>query len=226
MTSRWLLILGLTMLAATFLFYQVINHYLPSIQLPLMDLQTFIEYHVWMTGILFLSATALLINVPIPLAALLKLISGFLFGPVIGAVINVAASLLASLLGFVAVRYWFRRRFEARFAARTVRINAELDRYGFYYFILLRLVLVVPYYLIHAVAGLSHMRLATFMLSSVIGVIPAAVLYAYAGAQMQALALPGFEAGLPQILFGIALFGLFLGVRVLKNRVGIDETSV
>lgn len=219
---RWILLIVLLALTVAVLFYGTIDIVLPHLQENILVLREFVDLHKLSAIMIFITLTAILINFPIPLAALLKLLAGFLFGAALGSIVNVIATFIGSIVGFLAARHWFRERFEERFHKRMAYANRELSRFGFYYFILLRILLIVPYYLIHAIAGLSHIRLKTYAWSSLLGVIPGSILYAYAGSQMQQFILPGFQMGWKQMAFMASLVLVFVTIRIYRKRVHIN----
>lgn len=148
-------------------------------------LRAFIEDHYGLSVLLFFVACTLFINSPIPLAAALKVMGGFFFGFYWGAFYNIGATLLACLVGFGISRYTFRDLFEKRYYARLQAIENEIEKNGFYYFLSLRLVMVVPYFLINILAGLSRISFMTYLASSIVGVAPASLIYANSGNKLE-----------------------------------------
>lgn len=158
---------------------------LADIQLHKQTIGRFIESHYAFSVSLFFMLCVIFINSPLPLAAVVKIMAGYFFGFYAGAVYNVGATLLACMVGFWLSRYAFRRRFEQVFYARLEGLEHEIERNGFYYFLSLRIVMVVPYFLINIIAGLSRLSFKDFLLSTILGVIPASLIYANGGQQLE-----------------------------------------
>lgn len=151
----------------------------------------FIESHYAISVSLFFMLCVIFINSPLPLAAVMKILSGYFFGFYVGAAYNVGATLLACLVGFWLSRYAFRNRFEQLFYANLKGVEHEIERNGLYYFLSLRIVMVVPYFLINAIAGLSRLSFKDYLLSTLFGVVPASLIYANGGEQLEQIRSAG-----------------------------------
>lgn len=145
----------------------------------------FVGSHYGVSVALFFALCVIFINSPLPLAAAMKILSGYFFGFYLGAVYNIGATLLACSVGFWLSRYAFRRRFEQLFYARLERVEHEIERNGLYYFLSLRVAMVVPYFLINIVAGLSRLSFRDYLLSTLLGVLPASLIYANGGERLE-----------------------------------------
>lgn len=158
---------------------------LNDIQAHRQALAMFIESHYAFSVGVFFMLCVIFINSPLPLAAVMKILSGYFFGFYVGAAYNVGATLLACLVGFWLSRHAFRSRFEQLFYARLEAVEHEIERNGFYYFLGLRIVMVVPYFLINILAGLSRLSFKDYLLSTLFGVLPASLIYANGGEQLE-----------------------------------------
>ncbi|WNB75983.1 TVP38/TMEM64 family protein [Methylomonas koyamae] len=158
---------------------------LQDIQFHKQAIGLFIGSHYGVAVALFFALCVIFINSPLPLAAAMKILSGYFFGFYLGAVYNVGATVLACLVGFWLSRYAFRRRFEQLFYARLESVEHEIERNGLYYFLSLRVAMVVPYFLINIVAGLSRLSFRDYLLSTLLGVLPASLIYANGGQRLE-----------------------------------------
>lgn len=134
---------------------------------------------------LFFVSCLVFVNSPIPLAAIIKVLGGFFFGFWLGAIYNIAATIFACLAGFAISRYALKDVFEKRYYQRIKKVEIEVEKNGFYYFLTLRLVMVVPYFLINITAGLSRISFKKYLLSTVLGVMPMSLIYANGGSQLE-----------------------------------------
>ncbi|MDT8405686.1 MAG: VTT domain-containing protein [Methylococcales bacterium] len=148
-------------------------------------LSTLIDEHYALTVMAFFIACALFINSPLPLAAVIKVLGGYFFGVYLGALFNILATVNACLLGFALSRYAFKSAFEAHFLKKLEEVEDAIERNGFYYFLSLRLMMVVPYFLINFVAGISRISFRHYFASSLLGVIPASIIYANGGSKLE-----------------------------------------
>lgn len=119
--------------------------------------------------------------IPVP-SSLVMVSSGAVFGAVWGALLSIVGSMGGAVLGFELAR-----RYGRGAAARLVgerqldRMRLVVDRYGVAAVLATRGV-PVAMEAMSVVAGLSRMRRPRFLLASLAGTVPFAVVYGYAGA--------------------------------------------
>lgn len=145
----------------------------------------FISSNYCLSVFMFFVSCIVFINSPLPLAAVIKLLGGFFFGFYVGAFYNIAATVLACLIGFGISRYAFKQTLEKRYYNKLIEIENEIEKNGFYYFLSLRLIMVIPYFLINILAGISRVSFKKYLHSTSLGVIPASLIYANAGNQLE-----------------------------------------
>jgi pyruvate/2-oxoglutarate dehydrogenase complex dihydrolipoamide dehydrogenase (E3) component/uncharacterized membrane protein YdjX (TVP38/TMEM64 family) len=154
--------------------------------------------------VVYVAATAL----SLPGAAILTLAGGALFGLVLGTVIVSFASSLGATLAFLASRYLLRDSVQSRFANRLSDINRGIEKDGAFYLVTLRLVPLLPFFVINLVMGLTRMKAGVFYLASQIGMFAGTVVYVNAGTQLaQIESLRGIVS--PGLLGSFVLLGLF-----------------
>jgi uncharacterized membrane protein YdjX (TVP38/TMEM64 family) len=152
----------------------------------------------------------------LPGAAILSLAAGAIFGTVMGtAYANIAATIGATL-AFLVTRYLLRDAVLVRFGSRLEGMNRELETRGFNYLLFLRLVPVFPFFLINLAAGLTRLPLRTFIIGTMLGIIPGGFVYVNAGASLATIdSLSGIAS--PRVLASFGLLGLFALVPALYN---------
>jgi pyruvate/2-oxoglutarate dehydrogenase complex dihydrolipoamide dehydrogenase (E3) component/uncharacterized membrane protein YdjX (TVP38/TMEM64 family) len=157
-----------------------------------------------------------------PGAVMLTLLGGAVFGLGWGTLIVSFASTLGATLAFLAARYLLRASLQARFGARLAEFNQGVQREGAFYLFTLRLVPLVPFFVINLLMGLTQMRTWTYYWVSQLGMLAGTAVYVNAGTQLAQLnALGGILS--PDLLGSFVLLGLFplLARRVtqlLKKR--------
>ena len=145
----------------------------------------FVDNHYSLSVFLFFTLCAIFINSPVPFAAIIKILGGFFFGPYLGAMYNIVATVFACALGFWISRYAFKEAFEKKYYKRIKVIENKIEENGFYYFLTLRLIMIVPYFLINITAGISRVSFKDFLVSTLLGVIPASFIYANGGKKLE-----------------------------------------
>jgi uncharacterized membrane protein YdjX (TVP38/TMEM64 family) len=153
----------------------------------------------------------------LPGAAILSLAAGAIFGVARGTLFAVTGASLGAVLAFLVSRYLFREAVARRFGGRMAGLDRELERSGLGYLLFLRLVPLFPFFLVNLAAGLTAMRLSTYVLGTVVGIIPGGFVYVNAGAGLARVTSLADVAS-PRVLGAFALLGLFALVPVIYRR--------
>ena len=119
-----------------------------------------------------------------PVSAMFSVVGGFLFGLLPAVVLATTAITFGSALAFLLVRFLFGSALQHRYACQLQRFNNAVERDGARYLLASRLSLVFPFFLLNILAGLTKIPLSTFMWTTVVGAMPSAAVYAFAGQQL------------------------------------------
>lgn len=139
---------------------------------PLFSMAVFFAIYVFATA-LFLPGTMLL-----------TIAGGALFGFLTGTLLVSFASTLGAVIAFLGSRFLFRDWVQARFGSRLAEVNAGVERDGAFYLFSLRLIPVLPFFIINPLMGLTSMRTRTYALVSQLGMLPVSATFALAGTQL------------------------------------------
>jgi pyruvate/2-oxoglutarate dehydrogenase complex dihydrolipoamide dehydrogenase (E3) component/uncharacterized membrane protein YdjX (TVP38/TMEM64 family) len=154
--------------------------------------------------LVYVLATAL----SFPGATIITLAGGAVFGLWQGLLIVSFASTVGATLAFLASRFLLRDWVEARFGQRLADINAGVNREGGFYLFTLRLIPVVPFFLINLLMGLTRMKVWTYYWVSQIGMLAGTAVYVNAGTQLAQLdSVKGILS--PALLGSFVLLGIF-----------------
>lgn len=163
--------------------------------------------------LIYVATTAL----SLPGAAIITLAGGAIFGLFWGTVIVSFASSIGATLAFLVSRFVLGSTVEDKFGKRLAEINRGVEKDGAFYLFTLRLIPLIPFFVINLVMGLTPLRAATYWWVSQVGMLPGTMVYVYAGSSvpdLSALAEDGaaavFSPGqLLQLAVAFALLGLF-----------------
>lgn len=173
--------------------------------------------HAILTVAAFMAIYILQTALSLPGAAILSLAAGAVFGSLMGTLYAVVAAAVGAALAFLVARYLLRDAILKRFGPQLEGLNRELEARGFNYLLFLRLVPLFPFFLINLAAGLTRLPLRTFVLGTLIGIIPGGFVFVNAGAS-----LAGIESlrdvASPRVLGSFALLGLFALVPVIHGK--------
>ncbi|UTA48211.1 FAD-dependent oxidoreductase [Simiduia sp. 21SJ11W-1] len=157
-------------------------------------------------GAIYVLVTAL----SLPGAAVLTLIAGGLFGLWWGLLIVSFASSIGATLAFLAARLLLRDWVQAKFARQLATINRGLEKDGAFYLFTLRLIPLVPFFVINLVFGLTRVKTFTFYWVSQLGMLAGTAVYVNAGAelgQLEELSVSGVMSA--EVLLAFALLAVF-----------------
>jgi uncharacterized membrane protein YdjX (TVP38/TMEM64 family) len=120
---------------------------------------------------------------PIPSFAL-SIANGIIFGPLWGTVLSLAGRSIAATLCFYLARALGQNAVEALVGKQAAhRSDVWLEQWGMQAVLLTRVIPFFSFDLVSYAAGLSRLRFDKFMLATVIGETPAAIMYSWIGAQ-------------------------------------------
>ena len=154
--------------------------------------------------VIYVIATAL----SFPGATVITLAGGAIFGLGWGLLIVSFASTLGATLAFLVSRFVLRDTVQRRFGQRLGEINRGVEKDGAFYLFTLRLIPVVPFFLINLLMGLTPMKARTFYWVSQLGMLAGTAVYVNAGTQLGQLnSLKGILS--PALLGSFVLLGLF-----------------
>jgi len=131
-------------------------------------------------SLVYVAATAL----SFPGAAVLTLGGASVFGFWVSLVAVSVASTVGATLAFMGARYVFRDWVARRFMEPMRRVDEGVRKDGLFYLFSLRLVPVVPFFLVNLLMGLTRMPTRTYYWVSQVGMLPGTAVYVYAGQEL------------------------------------------
>ncbi|MBA2675946.1 bifunctional TVP38/TMEM64 family protein/FAD-dependent oxidoreductase [Ramlibacter sp.] len=159
-------------------------------------------------ALIFFAAYVLVTALSLPGAAVLTLAGGAIFGLGWGTLLISFASSIGATLAFLASRWLLGDWVQSHFGERMAALNAGVAKDGGFYLFTLRLVPVVPFFVINLAMGLTHIRPLTFYWVSQLGMLAGTIVYVNAGTQLARIdSLSGVVS--PGVLGSLVLLGLF-----------------
>ncbi|MGI9471986.1 MAG: TVP38/TMEM64 family protein [Rubripirellula sp.] len=233
--AKPLILLAIVSLAA-FLLWQFGEYvrldYLATKEAQLRSFQA--DHPVLVYGVAFL-VYVIVTGLSLPGAAALTLTYGWYFGFTPTLILVSFASTAGATIAFMTSRYLLRDSVQSRFGPRLQSFNEHLEEEGAFYLFTLRLIPVVPFFVINLVMGLTPIKARTFWWVSQIGMFPGTAVYVYAGSSVPNLGeLAEHGAGaifspiqLLQLFIAFALLGLFpLIVKQVLKHFSRDPAAV
>jgi len=167
-----------------------------------------IASHSSIAALSFVTVYVTVTGLSLPGATALTLIGGSLFGLLAGTLLVSFASVIGATIGMVVARYFLRDFIEQRFPDAVAKIDSGVAMDGARYLFALRLIPVIPFFLVNLAMGLTRMPVLTFAWVSQLGMLPGTVVYVNAGQQLASIESAGDILSLRIILAFAALAAL------------------
>ena len=158
-------------------------------------------------GSYFLSYVALT-AFSLPGAVWMTLGGGAIFGLLTGTIMISFASTIGATLAMLISRYLLRNWVQERFAKQMQTINSGIQKNGGFYLFTLRLLPVVPFFVINMGIGLTPLRTSTFYWVSQLGMLPGTLVYINAGSELAKIEALG-DILSPTLIGSFVLLGIF-----------------
>ncbi|MEO1193019.1 MAG: TVP38/TMEM64 family protein [Pseudomonadota bacterium] len=170
----------------------------------------------FLAGISLMLLYSLLTALSLPLATLVTVVAGALFGVVMASIWVVLGATAGSMIVFLAARGALHDTFMSRAGPWLKRMEKGFREDAFSYLLVLRLLPIFPFWLVNLVPALLGVPLRIYVLATAMGIIPGVVVYTALGNGLGAVLARGETPDLSLILepkiflplVGLALFAL------------------
>ena len=152
---------------------------------------------------------------PLP-AFLITFANAALFGWVYGAALSWASAMVRALLCFY-IPHFLRRNVVEKLTSKMAleSVDAFFERHGVYAILIARLLPFISFDVVSYAAGLTSMKLRSFLVATGIGQLPATLVYSYVGGMLTGDAKTAVYGLL--ILFSVTIL-IYLIKRVYRGR--------
>jgi len=169
----------------------------------------------------------------LPGAAVASVTGGFLFGLVLGTAFNVTAASLGAITIFLAARWGLGQTLAAKIETSDgtmKKLKAGLNENEISVLFLMRLVPAVPFFVANLLPALVGVKFVNFVLTTVLGIIPGAIVFTWIGVGLGEVFDRGDSPDLsllwePQIIGPIlglcALAAMPIVIKALRGKKGI-----
>ena len=159
---------------------------------------------IGMFFVAYVAVTAL----SLPGAAIMTLAGGAIFGVLVGTLVVSFASSIGATLAFLMSRYVLRDSIQSKFGNRLAEINKGIEKDGAFYLFTLRLVPLIPFFVINLLMGLTRIKTGVFYVASQIGMLAGTLVFVNAGTQLARIdSLRGILS--PGLLASFVMLGVF-----------------
>ena len=124
----------------------------------------------------------------LPVAAILSLLGGFLFGVWLGAALVLVSASAGALIVFLLARSAIGEPLRRKAGPLYEKVATNMRENAVGYLLFMRLVPLFPFFLVNLVAALFDMTARNFILATFIGMAPATIIYVNFGSQIGTVA--------------------------------------
>ena len=163
----------------------------------------------------YVLAYVVVVALSLPGGVVMTLAGGFLFGPWLGAGLTVLGATLGACALFLAARSALAPLVAGRAAGLVERVRPGLERDGFFYLLTLRLIPVVPFWLVNLAPALVGMPFGAYAAATAIGIIPGTAVFAGIGAGLGEIIAAGGAPDL-SVVFSPSILLPLLGLAALS----------
>jgi uncharacterized membrane protein YdjX (TVP38/TMEM64 family) len=148
-------------------------------------------------------------------ASILSLAGGLAFGAVLGTVYTIIGATLSAMIAFLIAKAAGPKFIKANKEGRFKKIQHQLEKNGFYYVLMMRILPIFNFDLISYAAGASRVKFLSFALATMLGIIPGTFAYNFLGSS--------FASGsFSTIIIAAVIFLIVLAVPIyLKKRTNV-----
>ena len=164
---------------------------LKTLFIYLETIQNYVSNNFFFSFLIFTSAYILLIIFNFPMASLLSLISGFLYGTWLGAICIITSCVIGSFIVFLIAKYFFQDYISKKLLHRYSFIIEYFQKNELELMFLIRLIPGIPFFAQNLVlAGLGTNSLK-FIFTTLFGLSPWAIIFASIGQGLEEIFIEG-----------------------------------
>lgn len=167
-----------------------------------------VEQNPVFSVLVFMGVYIATVSLSLPIASLLTLLGGFLFGLVAGTLMIVVSATIGASIIFMIAQTALGESLRDRAGPFYNKVADNMRDNAIQYMLFTRLVPVMPFFVANILPALFNIRLRDFMLTTFFGIIPGTAVYTNIGqglADIETLS----DLISPQILGAFTLLGLF-----------------
>lgn len=123
----------------------------------------------------------------LPAGAVMTLGVGFLLGTVVGSIVVAIGATVGATGLFLLARSAFGERWRPKVERTLKRMDDGFDDNAFQYLLILRLIPLMPFWLVNMVPAFAGVSLRTYVAATFIGILPGTIVYCSVGAGLGAV---------------------------------------
>jgi uncharacterized membrane protein YdjX (TVP38/TMEM64 family) len=172
------------------------------------------DEHYLMSVLLFVCSYSVLISISVPVGIWMTLAGGFMFGTLAGGFFSLAGATLGAAVIFYIARYTLADELRIKCEKAMVKMEAGFEENQLSYMLVLRLVPLFPFWLVNLVPAFLNVSPNAYVIGTMLGMIPGALVYASVGNGLGSVFENGTELNIG-IIFSPSIFFPVVGLAAL-----------
>ena len=152
----------------------------------------------------------------IPIASLLTILSGYIFGGLLGGVIAFTGALIGSSLLFIIVRAGIKLNLEQRLRSNSKfgELSAEIYKNQFRYLLFLRFFPVFPFWMVNLAPAILNIKFKVAFSTTFLGIMPGTFIIAGIGEKVRIVSKPSSDL-INELILNPQFIGLFFMLSLI-----------
>jgi uncharacterized membrane protein YdjX (TVP38/TMEM64 family) len=176
--------------------------------------QTNVSEAPFLSASVFIGIYIVCVALSLPIASLLTLLGGFLFGLVQGTLMVVTAATIGATIIFLIAKTSLGETLRNRAGPLYNRIEGNMRENAVGYLLFMRLVPLFPFVLVNIAPALFNVPLRVFMITTFVGIMPGTAAYVYFGQQLGDIERPS-DLLSTEMLLAFGILGIFALIPTL-----------
>lgn len=168
--------------------------------------------------LIFVGAYTAAVALSLPIASLLTLLGGFLFGLVQGTLMVVTSATIGATIIFIVAKTSLGATLREKAGGLYNKVESNMKDNAIGYLLFMRLVPLFPFVLVNVVPALFNVSLRVFVLTTFFGILPGSAVFVYFGQQLGEINALG-DLISPQVLLAFGLLGLFAVIPTIYTQI-------
>jgi uncharacterized membrane protein YdjX (TVP38/TMEM64 family) len=143
----------------------------------------------------------------LPVAGLMGLLGGVIFDTIDAIILVSFASSIGALFSFWLSRYLFRNYLSHKYKSYYLLINEGFAKNGGSYLFAIRMCMILPYFIVNSLAGLTTIKSWLYYVISQIGMLPGTIIIIILGSKLEEAFTTGINIDLTTILI-LSILGI------------------
>ncbi len=147
-------------------------------------MQNYVAEHPLLSGLIFVTLYIAAVALSLPIATILTLSGGFLFGLVLGALYVISAATMGATIIFTIAKTSLGDSLRQKASGLYERIEGNMNENAVGYLLFMRLVPIFPFVLVNIAPALFNVKTRVFVLTTFFGIMPGSVVFVNLGQQL------------------------------------------